>query len=131
MATALTNVARTQPPGDAGDSDDAAIVSKFFRALGDPTRLRLLEFLLHEEHSVSDCVAHAGLSQPRVSIHLACLADCGYITPRREGRWCYYRVTDPRVARLVAMAQDLARDNCAALAACGRIDGRTSQDASG
>ena len=33
-------------------------VAKFFRALGDPTRLRLLEFLLHEEHTVTECVTH-------------------------------------------------------------------------
>lgn len=108
------------------DADDTAVVSKFFRALGDSTRLRLLEFLLHGEHSVSDCVTHVGLSQPRVSIHLACLADCGYISARREGRWCYYRVTDPRVAQLVASARELAHDNCDALAACDRIDVETS-----
>lgn len=119
MTTTLT----TTPPAESVEHvTDAAIVSKFFRALGDPTRLRLLEYLLSGEHSVSDCVDHVGLSQPRVSIHLACLADCGYISARREGRWCYYRVTDPRVADLVASARALARDNCDALAACDRIE---------
>ncbi len=101
---------------------DVDVMAKFFRALGDPTRLRLLEFLLDGEHTVRDCVAHAGLSQGRVSTHLACLADCGYVEPRREGRWCYYRVTDPRVADLVVLARSLAADNCAALTACQRID---------
>lgn len=98
------------------------LVAKFFRALGDPTRLRLLEFLLGGEHSVSECVAHAGLSQGRVSTHLACLADCGYIQTRRDGRWCYYRVTDPRVADLVVLARSLAAANCTALHDCQRID---------
>jgi DNA-binding transcriptional ArsR family regulator len=102
--------------------DEAATVAKFFRALGDPTRLRLLEFLLSDEHSVTDCVSHVGLSQGRVSTHLACLADCGYVQARRSGRWCYYRVTDPRVAQLVQLARSLAADNCAALEACPRID---------
>ena len=60
-------------------------VAKFFRALGDPTRLRLLEFLLHDEHTVTECVAHVGLSQSRVSTHLSCLADCGYVQVRRTG----------------------------------------------
>lgn len=96
-------------------------VARFFRALGDPTRLRLLEFLLHEEHTVSECVAHIGLSQGRVSSHLACLADCGYVEQRREGRYSHYRVTDPRVADLVMLARALAADNTAALAACMRI----------
>ena len=96
-------------------------VAKFFRALGDPTRLRLLEFLLHEEHTVSECVAHVGLSQGRVSVHLACLADCGYVACRRAGRKAFYRVADKRVADLVVLAHALAADNARALAACQRI----------
>jgi DNA-binding transcriptional ArsR family regulator len=98
------------------------LLAKFFRALGDPTRLRLLEFLLHEEHSVNECVEQIGLSQGRVSSHLACLAGCGYVEARRDGRFAYYRVSDPRVAELVLMARSLAADNSAALAACVRID---------
>ena len=96
-------------------------VAKFFRALGDPTRLRLLEFLLHDEHTVTECVAHVGLSQGRVSTHLSCLADCGYVQVRRAGRHAFYRVADPRVADLVMLAHALAADNCAALTACERI----------
>lgn len=97
------------------------MVAKFFRALGDPVRLRLLEFLVHEEHTVTECVAHIGLTQGRVSTHLGCLADCGYVQVRREGRFAYYRVADPRVADLVLLARALAADNAAALAACMRI----------
>lgn len=97
------------------------VVAKFFRALGDPVRLRLLEFLLHEEHTVTECVAHVGLSQGRISTHLACLSDCGYVQVRRQGRFAHYRVPDPRVADLVLLARSLAADNAAALAACMRI----------
>lgn len=97
------------------------VVAKFFRALGDPVRLRLLEFLLHDEHTVGECVAHVGLSQGRVSAHLACLGDCGYVQARREGRFSRFKVVDPRVAELVLLARSLAADNAAALAACMRI----------
>lgn len=97
------------------------VVAKFFRALGDPTRLRLLEFLLHGEHTVNECVAHVGLSQGRVSAHLGCLADCGYVAARRDGRRNFYRVADPRVADLVVLARSLAADNVGALADCVRI----------
>jgi DNA-binding transcriptional ArsR family regulator len=96
-------------------------VAKFFRALGDPSRLRLLEFLLCEEHTVTECVAYIGLSQGRVSTHLACLADCGYVEVRRAGRRAFYRVGDPRVADLVMLARVLAADNCAGLDGCERI----------
>ncbi len=108
-----------------GAGEQVGVVAKFFRALGDPTRLRLLEFLLAGEHTVSECIAHVGLSQGRVSVHLACLADCGYVAARRAGRFTHYRVVDPRVADLVVLARSLAADNCAALAACERIAPRT------
>lgn len=103
-------------------------VARFFRALGDPTRLRLLEFLLHDEHSVGECVDHVGLAQGRVSTHLACLADCGYVTARRDGRRNLYTVTDPRVADLVLLARSLAADNAEALAACMRITPAATND---
>jgi ArsR family transcriptional regulator, cadmium/lead-responsive transcriptional repressor len=109
-----------------GDTDEhVSVVAKFFRALGDPTRLRLLEFLLTGEHTVGECVGHVGLSQGRVSAHLGCLADCGYVEARRAGRFAHYRVADPRVADLVVLARSLAADNCAALAACERIPPRS------
>jgi len=98
------------------------VIAKFFRAVGDPTRLLLLVFLLAGARTVSDCVEHAGLAQSRVSSHLACLADCGFVTARRDGRFTRYRVTDRRVVELVTLARGLAADNAAALAACTRID---------
>jgi DNA-binding transcriptional ArsR family regulator len=116
QTTAATPVALLPESGDA-----VAVVAKFFRALGDPTRLRLLEYLLHHEHTVTECVAHVGLAQSRVSTHLSCLADCGYVQVRRCGRHAYYQVTDPRVAHLVLLAHALAADNHTALCACHRI----------
>jgi DNA-binding transcriptional ArsR family regulator len=116
--TASNPAANLLPAQDAG----VEIVAKFFRALADPSRLRLLQFLLDEEHSVGECVDHIGLAQGRVSSHLACLADCGYVQARREGRRALYRVTDPRVAELVMYARSLAADNTAALAECTRIE---------
>lgn len=117
MAKAKQKAAPLLPTEDGG----VEMVAKFFRALGDPVRLRLLEFLLTEEHTVTECVERIGLSQGRISTHLACLADCGYVQVRREGRFAHYRVTDPRVADLVLLARSLAADNAAALADCVRI----------
>jgi len=105
-------------PARAGGAE---MVAKFFRALGDPARLRLLEFLLGAEHTVTECVQHIGLSQGRVSSHLACLAGCGYVQSRRAGRFTHYTVADPRVADLVMLARSLAADNAEALAGCLRI----------
>lgn len=101
-------------------------VARFFRALSDPTRLKLLEFILRGERTSAECVAHAGISQPRVSVHLSCLVDCGYVTARRDGKKLRYSVGDPRVADLVVLARSLAADNAAALTCCTRIP--ASQD---
>jgi DNA-binding transcriptional ArsR family regulator len=111
-------------PTAAGGVDT---VARFFRALGDPTRLRLLEFLLREEHTVTECVAYVGLAQSRVSTHLSCLADCGYVQARRMGRNAFYTVADPRVAELVRLAHALAADNCTALDGCQRIPPTTER----
>ena len=109
-------------------ADGVELVARFFRALSDPARLRLLEFLLPAEHTVSECVQHIGLSQGRVSAHLACLADCGYVEVRRAGRFAWYKVADPRVADLIVLARSLAADNAAALAECVRIPPDPSEE---
>ncbi|WP_306357909.1 MULTISPECIES: metalloregulator ArsR/SmtB family transcription factor [unclassified Nocardia] len=106
---------------DEADCSHTHTVARFFRALSDPTRLRLLEFILTGERTVADCVAHAGITQPRVSVHLSCLTDCGYVTTRRDGRKLVYSVGDPRVADLIVLARALAADNAAALECCPRI----------
>ncbi|HEX5403023.1 MAG TPA: metalloregulator ArsR/SmtB family transcription factor [Pseudonocardiaceae bacterium] len=103
--------------------------ARFFRALSDPTRLKLLEFILGGERTSAECVEHAGISQPRVSVHLSCLADCGYVTARREGRRLHYAIGDPRVADLVMLARSLAADNATALDCCAGIPGHAIEEA--
>ncbi len=117
MAGQAPSPVRLLPP----PADGKETVAKFFRAPGDPARLRLLEFLLGAGHAVGECVAHIGLSQGRVSAHLACLAGCGYVQSRRAGRFAYYKVADPQVADLVTLARSLAAGNAEALADCVRI----------
>lgn len=113
---------RTRPAALLPDDlSGVEMVAKFFRALADPVRLRLLEFVMDSEHTVTECVENVGLSQGRVSVHLACLSDCGYVVARREGRYAYYRVSDRRVATLMMLARALAAENAAALATCVRI----------
>ena len=98
------------------------LVAKFFRALGDPTRLDLLRFLAdREEATGSECVERAGLSQGRVSAHLACLVSCGLVAMRRQGRYAYYRVIDDRVGHLVGLGAEMTAEHAASIAACLRV----------
>jgi DNA-binding transcriptional ArsR family regulator len=99
------------------------LVAKYFRGLGDPTRVRILELLRdHGELSVGDLVARLGQSQPKISNHLACLRWCGFVHTRRDHPTVYYRVADERVAQLLELGRALLADNAEHVAACRRID---------
>lgn len=95
--------------------------ARFFRVLGDPTRLAILELLLDDPHTVSELVEAVGASQSRVSNHLACLRWCGFVEDERHGRQVTYRIADPRVSDVLAAASELAAAHCEHLASCGRI----------
>lgn len=102
----------------------ADLVAKYFRGLGDPSRLRILELLRREgELSVGELVQRLRLPQPKVSNHLACLRWCGFIEARREGRTVYNRIADPRVAAMLELAESLLADNGEHVAACCEIGG--------
>jgi ArsR family transcriptional regulator, cadmium/lead-responsive transcriptional repressor len=102
------------------------LVGKYFRALGDPTRVRILELLdEHDELSVGDIVGQLGESQPKVSNHLACLRWCGFVHTRREHPTVYYRVADERVTQLIGLGRALLADNAEHVAACRRIDSQS------
>src|SRR5438874_13224404 len=99
------------------------LVAKYFRGLGDATRVRILELLRDEgELSVGELVERLGLAQPKVSNHLACLRWCGFIEARREHRTVYNRIADDRVAQIIELAHALLEDNEEHVAACSRID---------
>ncbi len=95
--------------------------AKFFRGLGDPTRLKILEVLLDGEESVSDLVRRLGIQQGRVSNHLACLKWCGYVTTGSKGRYTLYRIADRRVKRILQLSREMVAKNAEHLWACTRI----------
>ena len=100
------------------------LVAKYFRGLGDPTRVRILELLRSDgELTVGELVTRLGLPQPKVSNHLACLRWCGFVHTRREHPTVYYRVADERVTQLLELGRALLADNAEHVAACRRIDG--------
>lgn len=66
--------------------------SKFFKAFGDPSRLRILMLLSSKEMSVNDIAEGVGLSQPTVSRHLAILREADIVADRRDGQNVFYRL---------------------------------------
>lgn len=109
----------------AGFSPDiqAQVVAKAFWALGHPVRMRIVEILLDEEElTVSDLVKQLPVSQPQVSVHLACLTDCGFTAVRREGRHAFYRVTSPWAVGVISLMRDHAEEHTDELLACAGCD---------
>lgn len=102
----------------------ADIVAKYFRGLGDPTRVRMLQLLHEREHCVGELAERLGAAQPKISNHLACLRWCRFVTSRRDHRTVFYRVSDERVAQILDLAGALLADNAEHVAACRRIDGQ-------
>jgi len=66
-------------------------IQKVFKTLADPTRIRILALLEHEELAVQDLMAILGMAQSRVSRHLGILRDAGLLEDRRDGTFVFYR----------------------------------------
>jgi ArsR family transcriptional regulator len=76
-------------------TEEAERIARTFKALGDPTRIRLLSLIAASEGGeacICDLTAPVGLSQPTVSHHMKLLVDAGLATREQRGRWAYYRV---------------------------------------
>ncbi|RLI21940.1 hypothetical protein DRO47_03185 [Candidatus Bathyarchaeota archaeon] len=82
--------------------------AKIFKALADPVRLEIIEFLRNGEKCVCEIIPHVGIAQPLVSRHLKILKNTGLVKVRKEGNRRYYSVTDPRIFRVIdAVTPDL------------------------
>ena len=70
-------------------------IERFFQALGDNTRLRLMNLMGDQEICVCYFVEILGGPQPKISRHLAYLRSAGIVAARREGKWMHYRIVMP------------------------------------
>jgi DNA-binding transcriptional ArsR family regulator len=119
----MRNVISAAPFTLADAPSRTELLAKYFRGLGDPTRLRILR-LLNEygELSAGELVSRLALPQATVSTHLGCLRWCGFVATRRENRSIIYSLADTRVSELVSVAESLLDDNAEHVACCQTID---------
>ncbi len=83
--------------------EDARRLARMFKALGDPTRVRLLSLIAARpdgEACVCDLTEPVGLSQPTVSHHMRLLVDAGLVTREQRGRWAFYAIVADTLAML-------------------------------
>jgi DNA-binding transcriptional ArsR family regulator len=102
--------------------------AKLFRGFADPSRLSLLLALRASERTVSDLVQITGFTQSNVSNHLSCLRDCGLVTTRQQGRFSYYALSDDRVEKLLALADELLADVARGIYECTRYNVKDSKN---
>ncbi|MBM7517646.1 ArsR family transcriptional regulator [Nocardioides nitrophenolicus] len=90
----------------------AETLARTFKALGDPTRVKLLSLIAaapESEACICDLTEPVGLSQPTVSHHMRLLVDAGLATREQRGRWAYYRVA-PEALHALARVLDPTGD---------------------
>jgi ArsR family transcriptional regulator len=89
--------------------DKSFDMQRFFQALGDNTRLRLLNLMGDQEICVCYFVEILDQPQPKISRHLAYLRSAGMVQTRREGKWMHYRIVmPPNIGAALVLQQTLA-----------------------
>ena len=92
--------------GGIVSDETATTLARMFKALGDPTRVKLVSMIAaapEGEACVCDLIEPVGLSQPTVSHHMRLLVEAGLVTREQRGKWAYYRVV-PDVLRSLSAA---------------------------
>lgn len=81
----------------AAGADEAEKKSKVFKALADPTRLRILRLLEIREMCVCEVMIALDLTQPTASHHLGILENAGLVKSRKEGKWVFYKIANQKL----------------------------------
>ena len=97
--------------------DLVELIARRLRAIGEPSRIRLLDRLRDGEQTVNQLAADVGAGQQNVSKHLAVLSDAGILARRKDGNHVYYRIADPAVLGLCEQVCGSLQHQLQALAA--------------
>ena len=81
--------------------------AEFFKTLGHPARIRVLELLSEREQAVGEMLPEVGIEAANLSQQLAVLRRAGLVSTRKEGSTVYYSLTSPHVAALLAVARQI------------------------
>lgn len=96
--------------------------AKLFRGFSDRSRLSILEALRAGPMTVSALTEKTALSRTNVSNHLRCLSDCDLVVSETQGRYTLYQLSDPRVATLLGLADELLADVARGVYECTRYE---------
>ncbi|MFJ6211646.1 ArsR/SmtB family transcription factor [Lysinibacillus sp. NPDC092081] len=111
MDEKLRNTEVHDNKGQHLDEETLFVVSQTFKALSDPTRIRILNLLCTDEHSVNDIAEILDLGQSTVSHQLRFLKNLRLVKYRREGTTLYYSKDDDHIMNLLMQAIEHATHN--------------------
>ena len=80
---------------------------EIFKALADPTRLKILDFIKNDEKCICEIIPHTGKSQPNVSQHLKVMKYAGLIKERKDGIRIMVKVANKDIFEIIDMAKKL------------------------
>ena len=109
-------------------TESLLLQAQLFHGFSDRSRLSIVAALRVGERRVSDVVEGTGLTQPNVSMHLACLWECGLVAREKRGREVYYRLING-VADLLAAADAVLAEAGQTIGACPRYGSGTADAA--
>ena len=81
--------------------------AEFFKTLGHPARIRVLELLSEREHAVAEMLPEVGIEAAHLSQQLAVLRRASLVKTRKEGSTVYYSLTSPHLAELLQVARTI------------------------
>jgi ArsR family transcriptional regulator len=79
--------------------------AEFFKTLGHPVRIRVLELLVERDRAVAELIPELGIEPANLSQQLAVLRRAGLVVARKEGSAVHYSLTSPEVAELLSVAR--------------------------
>src|SRR4051812_16288678 len=94
--------------------DIPRLKAEFFKAMGHPLRIRVLELLAERERSVSSLAQEIDVEQPALSQQLGVLRRAGFVVARREGVNVIYALADPRIEELLSVSRQMLLDMASA-----------------
>lgn len=87
--------------GKIADDRTVKMESRLFKALGDETRIKILKLLSLRRMCVCEIMVALDLTQPTASHHLRILENAGILKYKREGKWIFYSLSNPKLTRLL------------------------------
>jgi DNA-binding transcriptional ArsR family regulator len=80
---------------------------EIFKALADPTRLKILECIKDEEKCICEVIPYTSKSQPNVSLHLKVLKQAGLVNERKDGTKIMLSIADKNIFKLIDLAKKI------------------------